>query len=59
MSPSSLETDIWLPSYRFSGTKTPACWHAGKDMNRNHLDDDLGETNILFISELFDDEGCS
>ena len=59
MNPSSLRKDIWLRRVSFSGAKTPACRQAGKDMNRNRLGDELGETNKYVGSELFDDEGCS
>jgi len=51
MNPSSLEIDIWLRRAKGSAVQSQ------KDMNRNRLGDELGETNKLFASMLFDDEG--
>jgi hypothetical protein len=46
MNPSSLEIDS-------------SAVQRQKDMNRNRLGDELGETNKCSGSELIDDEGCS
>jgi hypothetical protein len=51
MNPSSLENDIWLRRAKGSAMQRQ------KDMNRNRLGDELGETNKLFGSELYYDEG--
>jgi hypothetical protein len=53
MNPSSLSKDIWLRRAKGSAVQRQ------KDMNRKRLGDELGETNKLFGSELFIDEGCS
>ena len=53
MNPSSLNIDFWLRRAKGSAVQRQ------RDMNRNRLGDELGETNELFGSELFDDEGCS
>jgi hypothetical protein len=50
MNPSSLSKDIWLCRAKGSAVQRQ------KDMNRNRLDDELGETNNLSGSALFFDE---
>ncbi len=51
MNPSSLSIDIWLRRAKGSAVERQ------KDMNRNRLGDELGETNKLFGNALSDDEG--
>jgi hypothetical protein len=51
MNPSSLDIDFWLRRAKGSAVQRH------KDMNRNRLGDELGETNKLFGSELLADEG--
>jgi hypothetical protein len=53
MNPSSLDIDLLLRRAKGSAVQRQ------KDMNRNRLGDELGETNKWFGSELIDDEGCS
>ena len=53
MNPSSLGIDIWLRRAKGSDVRSQ------KDMNRNRLGDELGETNKWFGSGLFDDEGLA
>jgi hypothetical protein len=50
MNPSSLDIDFWLRRAKGSAVQRQ------KDMNRNRLGDELGETNKCAGSELFDDE---
>jgi len=51
MNPSSLDIDLWLRRAKGSAVQRQ------KDMNRNRLGDELGETNKCFRSMLVDDEG--
>jgi len=51
MNTSSLGRDIWLRRAKGSAVQRQ------KDMNRNRLGDELGETNKLSGSELLNDEG--
>ena len=53
MNPSSLGIDILLRRAKGSAVQRQ------KDMNRNPLGDELGETNKYFFSMLVNDEGCS
>ncbi len=51
MNPSSLDIGLWLRRAKGSAVQSQ------KDMNRNRLGEELGETNKLFGSRLYDDEG--